>query len=141
MEADLIVQRLARQGRRITPGRRRVIEAVASAPPHFTIEDILRRTPRVGRATVFRTFRLLLEANVVCRVLLEDGSLHYRRSVTGHHHHLVCTGCGRVEDFTQCEVPGLVRDVAQASRFQVEGHWLEIYGRCADCAEGPGGAP
>lgn len=134
MDADVIMQRLARQGRRITPGRRRVIEAIASAPPHFTIEDILRRTRRVSRATVFRTFRLLLDANIVCRVLLEDGTLHYRRSLTDHHHHLVCTRCGRVEDFTRCEVPDLVRELARSSSFQVEGHWLELYGRCAACA-------
>lgn len=139
MDAAAIARRLALRGHRITPGRRRVIEAVASAPAHFTVEDILRRAPRVGRATVFRTFRLLLEANVVCRVLLEDGSLHYRRSAAAHHHHLVCTLCGRIEDFTRCEVPELVQGLVRASRFQVEGHWLEVYGRCAGCAGADGG--
>ncbi len=132
-DTDLILQRLALRGHRVTGSRRRVIEAVAAAPAHFTAEELLRCLPGVGRATVFRTVKLLLDLNLVCRVLMEDGSLHYRRSATGHHHHLVCTSCGRVEDFTRCDVPGLVAGLARDVSFEVEGHWLEVYGRCGAC--------
>ena len=59
------------------------------------------RRRKVGRATVFRTIKLLLDLNILCRILLDDGTLHYRVSTRGHHHHLVCRECGRVEDFTQ----------------------------------------
>ncbi|MEX1254356.1 MAG: Fur family transcriptional regulator [Dehalococcoidia bacterium] len=132
-DLDLIIQRLEMRGHRVTGSRRRLLEALVSAPAHFTVEDVQRQTPDVGRATVFRTMKLLLDLNVVCRVLMEDGSLHYRLSTRGHHHHLVCRSCGRVEDFSTCDVATLVEQLTQSTDYEIEGHWLEVYGKCASC--------
>ncbi len=139
-DIDLITRRLELRGHRVTPSRRRVLDAVLAQPAHFTVDDVLRatRAPRrrqhdVGRATVFRTVRLLVDLNVLCRILLDDGTLHYRLSTRGHHHHLVCRDCGRVEDFTRCDVAGLVRELSRATDYEIEGHWLEVYGRCHAC--------
>ena len=117
----------------MTGSRRRVLEAVLGQPAHFTVEDVLRSARNVGRATVFRTMRLLLDLNIVCRILLDDGTLHYRLSSRGHHHHLVCVDCGRVEDFSRCDVAPLVRELASATDYEIESHWLEVYGRCSAC--------
>ncbi|HYM14343.1 MAG TPA: Fur family transcriptional regulator [Dehalococcoidia bacterium] len=135
-DIDLIEQRLALRGHRLTGSRRRVLEAIAGQPAHFTVDEVVHSSAGVGRATVFRTIRLLLDLNVVCRVLLDDGTLHYRVSVHGHHHHLVCRGCGRVEDFTTCDVKQLIGQLSSATDYQIEGHWLELYGRCSECASG-----
>ena len=132
-DLDLIIDRLEMRGHHVTRSRRRVLDAVLTSPAHFTVEDVLRRAPGVGRATVFRTMKLLLDLNVVCRVLMEDGHLHYRLSARGHHHHLVCRTCGRVEDFETCDVPALVEQLARSTEYEIEGHWLEVYGRCASC--------
>jgi Fur family ferric uptake transcriptional regulator len=132
-DIDLIIERLEMRGHRITGSRRRVLDAVLAQPSHFTIDDVLHSTRKVGRATVFRTMKLLVDLNIVCRVLLEDGALHYRLSARGHHHHLVCRECGRVEDFTTCDVSSLVSDLAKARDYEIEGHWLEVYGRCHAC--------
>jgi Fur family ferric uptake transcriptional regulator len=132
-EIDLVTERLELRGHRMTTSRRRVVDAVLAQQGHFTVDDVLRKTRRVGRATVFRTMRLLLDLNIVCRVLLDDGTLHYRVSTGRHHHHLVCTDCGRVEDFSQCDVESLVRDLQKATQYEVQAHWLEVYGRCQAC--------
>jgi Fur family ferric uptake transcriptional regulator len=132
-DIDLIIERLELRGHRITPSRRRVLDAVLAQPAHFTVDDVLRSTRNVGRATVFRTMKLLLDLNLVCRILLDDGTLHYRVSTRGHHHHLVCTDCGRVEDFTKCDVEPLVRELAKATDYEIQAHWLEVYGRCQTC--------
>jgi Fur family transcriptional regulator, ferric uptake regulator len=132
-DIDLIIERLELRGHRITNSRRRVIEAVLAQPAHFTVDDVLHSTRKVGRATVFRTMRLLLDLNIVCRVMLDGGNLHYRLSSRGHHHHLVCNDCGRVEDFTQCDVEPLVKELAKAMDYEIEAHWLEVYGRCQAC--------
>jgi Fur family ferric uptake transcriptional regulator len=132
-ELDLVIEPLELRGHRTTDARRRVIQALLDAPNHFTIEDVLRAVPDVGRATVFRTMKMLLDLNVVCRVLMEDGSIHYRLSSRGHHHHLVCRNCGRVEDFSKCDVSSLVEELARNTEYQIEGHWLEVYGTCASC--------
>ena len=132
-DIDLIVERLEMRGHRITASRRRVLDAILAQPAHFTVDDVLRSVRGVGRATVFRTIKLLVDLNLVCRVLLDDATLHYRLSTRGHHHHLVCIDCGRVEDFTNCDVRGLVRDLSRATDYEIEGHWLEVYGRCSAC--------
>lgn len=141
-DIDLITQRLELRGHRVTQSRRRVLDAVLAQPAHFTVDDVLRATraprrrqPPVGRATAFRTIRLLVDLNVLCRILLDDGTLHYRLSTRGHHHHLVCRDCGRVEDFTQCDVEPLVRELAKAMEYDIDAHWLEVYGRCRACRQ------
>ena len=132
-ELESVIRRLEALDHRITPSRVAVIAAVLAQSGHFSVEDVLRQARAVGRATVFRTMRLLTELDVVCRVLLEDGSLHYRVSRRGHHHHLVCVSCGNVQDLDDCAVADLVRELAAATQYEIEGHWLEFYGRCAAC--------
>jgi Fur family ferric uptake transcriptional regulator len=134
-DIDVIIERLEGRGHRVTESRRRVLAAALAQPAHFTVDDVLHKTRGVGRATVFRTIKLLLDLNILCRILLDDGTLHYRVSTRGHHHHLVCNDCGRVEDFTRCDVPSLVRRITRGSGYEIEGHWLEMYGRCRDCRD------
>jgi Fur family ferric uptake transcriptional regulator len=129
-----IVQRLEDRGHRVTAPRLAVLAAAADGGDQFSAEEIAHRLPGVGRATVFRTLRLFVELEVLCRVLLDDGSLRYRWSALGHHHHLVCSECGAVEDFTGCDVGQMVRELARRTGYTVDGHWLEVYGRCAACA-------
>jgi Fur family ferric uptake transcriptional regulator len=133
-ELDSLTRRLETLGHRITPARAAVIAAVLTQGGHFSVDDILRTARNVGRATVFRTMRLLTDIDILCRVLLEDGSLHYRVSRRGdHHHHLVCVSCGNVRELEDCAVGDLVRDLAADTEYDIEGHWLEFYGRCASC--------
>ncbi len=127
------IERLEQSGHRITAPRRAVLAAAAAAGDQFSGDQIAHRLPGIGRATVFRTLKLLVELNIFCRVLRDDGDLRYRWSRHGHHHHLVCAGCGGVQDFTACDVTSLVNEIVQRTGFTVEGHWLEVYGRCAAC--------
>jgi Fur family transcriptional regulator, ferric uptake regulator len=129
-----VIQRLEDRGHRVTAPRLAVLAAAADAGDQFSAEEIDQRLPHVGRATVFRTLKLLLEMDVFCRVLLDDGSLRYRWSRRGHHHHLVCNECGAVEDFTACDVAELVGEMTRRTNFTIEGHWLEVYGRCNACS-------
>ena len=126
---------LEEQGYRDTLPRRAVVQAIAQKDKHFTAEALREQLPGVGRATVYRSLKLLVDAGVLCRVLLEDGNLRYQLSRQGHHHHLLCVDCGVSEDLTGCDIEGQLKDVAATHDFQVSGHWLEVYGRCRQCAE------
>ncbi len=128
-----IVQQLEETGYRNTASRREVIAAVLSQRGHFAIDDICQQVRWAGRATVFRTMKLLQDTSVVCRVLLENGNLHYRLSSIGHHHHLVCVECGGVQDMEDCVVAEMLTRLANQTSYAIEGHWLEFYGRCGDC--------
>jgi len=125
---------LTTRGHRLTAGRRAVVDAMLAGDDLFSVADIQRLVPRVGRATVFRTMRLLVDLDLVCRVRLEDGSLRYRlRVAPEHHHHLVCTGCGSVEDFSDCGVDAVSKTLAGRTKYEIQGHRLELYGLCPEC--------
>jgi len=132
--ADAATQRLEDIGFRSTAPRRAVLGAIQQAPAPFTVEDLLVELPDVGRATVFRTIKLLQELDLVCRVPLEDGTVRYRLSESGHHHHLVCRNCGLVTEFADLEIDARIQEQANLQRFSLQGHSLELYGLCAACA-------
>jgi len=129
-----IIERLRASGHRVTASRRAALEAIAASDDHFSVADVHQRVPTVGRATLFRTIRLLVDLDLLCRVLLEDGSLRYRLSRRpSHHHHLVCTACGDVEDFADCDLTALSRELTRRTDYEIRGHWLEMYGLCPAC--------
>lgn len=131
---ELANARLGTIGFRSTAPRRAVLQAIEDAGGPFTAEDLLERVPQVGRATVFRTIKLLQELQLLCRVPLEDGSVRYELSEGGHHHHLVCRSCGRFTEFTDLELDARIQEQARAHHFQLEGHSVELYGLCPACA-------
>jgi Fe2+ or Zn2+ uptake regulation protein len=106
--ADLERQ-LESAGHRVTEPRRAVLESIARRPEHFTPDEIVEDSRPAGRATVFRTMRLLQDEGAICRVLMSDGSLRYRVGSLGHHHHFVCLDCGEVKDVSGCDVPASVQ--------------------------------
>jgi Fe2+ or Zn2+ uptake regulation protein len=78
---------------------------------------------------------------VVRRIITSDEYSHFELAehLTGeHHHHLICSNCGAVEDFT---VPGELEDlidrasesIARRKRFAVDHHRLDLVGLCAGC--------
>lgn len=124
---------LAAMGPRVTAPRRAILDAISANPTPFTIEELSARVPAVGRATVFRTVKLLQESEALCRVVLEDGSVRYQLSHGEHHHHLVCSQCGKVSEFNDPELDRLITRDAEAAGFRLDSHSLELYGRCSSC--------
>ncbi len=117
----------------MTGPRKAVLDRIAVTDIPFTAEDLCDWLPGIGRATVFRTVKLLQEMDVVCRVPLEDGSVRYQRSRGEHHHHLVCSECNTVAEFTNTEIDALIRREAVAAGFALQSHSLELYGVCEKC--------
>ena len=131
--ADTATTRLETIGFRSTAPRRAVLAAIQGTPGPFTAEDLLATIPEVGRATIFRTIKLLQELDLVCRVPLEDGSVRYQLSEGGHHHHLVCKNCGAVTEFSDLEIDAHIQEQAKAHGFALQAHSLELYGLCKAC--------
>ena len=131
--AEQLLETLEQQGYRSTSPRRAVAQVIANQDKHFTAEDLREQLPSWGRATIFRSLKLLVETGVLCRVLLEDGDLHYQLSHRGHHHHLLCVECGSSQDLLGCDIEELLQQTSASHGFELSGHWLEVYGRCRSC--------
>lgn len=131
--AESASRRLEDIGFRSTAPRRAVLTAIECAAGPFTVEELLDEVPSVGRATVFRTVKLLQELDLVCRVPLEDGGVRYRLSEGGHHHHLVCRNCESVTEFSDPEIDTRIQEQAKSHGFALQGHSLELYGLCSRC--------
>jgi Fur family ferric uptake transcriptional regulator len=100
---------------------------------------VAETAPDVGRATVFRTLHALVSAGIVQRVTLAEGQTGYLLcGADGHHHHLVCTTCGRTTDLPEPLVAPFLHAVEEANGFRVDHSNFDVYGRCASC--GPSAA-
>jgi Fur family transcriptional regulator, ferric uptake regulator len=98
------------------------------------LHDLLRRRgDSVGLTTVYRTLQALTEAGEVDVLRTDDGEAVYRRCSTGHHHHLVCRGCGRTVEVAGPTVERWADQVAAQHGFTEVSHTLEVFGTCADC--------
>ena len=138
LTANRIAGILRDHGYKLTPQRHAVLKVIASSHDHLTPEAIYEKAhlknPDIGLVTIYRTLDLLSELNLVCRVHAADGCRSYMmRRPTEHHHHLICSSCGRVVDFTGCALADLEQRLSQETMFDINGHLLEFYGLCPDC--------
>ena len=108
--------------------------ALASA---FTAEEISTELPGVGRATVYRTIKLLLEAGVICKLALPDGAPKYTLARIEHHHHTVCVRCGAVDEFRDVTIERVLRTIGSEISGEIVGHRIEFYITCQDCLDNP----
>ena len=122
------------QGYRLTAPRKAITELLQQKHEGFTAEALSEELPSVGRATVFRTIKLLLEAGVVCRIPKMDGSAMYSLARAGrHHHHSVCVQCGAVEEFKATTIERALRAIGAEIQGRIIGHRLELYVACDPC--------
>jgi Fur family transcriptional regulator, ferric uptake regulator len=122
-------------GVRATSQRLAVVRAVTEADGSFTVADLHERArriePRLGLATTYRTVELLRASGGVHPLLGEPGT--YVRCRPEHHHHLVCTSCGGVEETDLCAAPP-ASELRRRHGFRATAHELDIYGTCRRCA-------
>lgn len=142
LTANKIAGILREHGYKLTPQRHAVLKVIAASNDHLTPEAIYERAclknHDIGLVTVYRTLNLLSELNLVCRVHAPDGCRSYMmRRPREHHHHLICSQCGRVVDFTGCSLADLEQRLARETKFDINGHLLEFYGLCPDCRPAP----
>ncbi len=136
MQTETVLDRLNAAGHRLTASRKAVVESLARVEAHFTPDDLLRAGrethPALGRATVYRTLELCTSLGLVRPVSTAGSGVHYILAEGGHHH-LICFSCGGSIEFDECPLGGLGLELERRFDFEIYGHLLELYGRCADC--------
>jgi Fe2+ or Zn2+ uptake regulation protein len=136
-----VAARLRTVGQRLTTNRRVLLDALTAAARPLTIPEILDEQPDLAQSSVYRNLVVLEEAGVVHRVVGTDEFARWEltEDLAGHHHHLICASCGRVEDVPASA--GLERSVAAAAAaitrttgFRTQHHRLDLVGVCESCS-------
>jgi Fe2+ or Zn2+ uptake regulation protein len=132
---DDLCEQLKTQGRRLTPQRRAIIQAILEDDSHPTAERIFTHVrdamPDMSPATVYNTLHELAEVGALLELDLGLNERHYD-AVTADHAHLVCLGCGRIEDVPyDCEA--LALSPQEARGFQIVNCNVVFRGYCPDC--------
>jgi Fur family transcriptional regulator, ferric uptake regulator len=132
--------RLRRDGQRYTDNRRELVHLLADVRQPLTIPDILNRRAGLAQSSVYRNLSVLERARVVQKIVTtgEWSCYELAEELTEHHHHLICSACGVVRDFTvsarlERSIDDALGKVADGAGFTFEHHRLDLVGLCADC--------
>jgi Fur family transcriptional regulator, ferric uptake regulator len=137
---EMVEERLHRVGQRYTPNRRALVDALRTRGP-VSIGDLLVGRRAIPQSSAYRNLAVLEQAGVIRRVITDDDFARFEldEGLTEHHHHLVCSNCGRIEDVA---IPANVERsigrtfdrLAKGAGFASVGHRLDLIGRCRSCA-------
>jgi Fur family transcriptional regulator, ferric uptake regulator len=137
-ELHLLLERLQRDGVRVTRQRRAILSAFCRSADALTPQRILdegrRECPDLGLATVYRAVELLERDGILRRVHEPGGGESLALSLSSHGHHVLCTGCGRVAEFSTCELRSTIEGAKKETGFVINQHYLELLGLCENCA-------
>lgn len=137
---DTILDAFEDRGLRNTRQRRLIAERLATFAARsedFATDELWaalqEADPGIGRATVFRAVEVLAAHGILDRVSFADGTHRYRVCGKRHHHHLTCVQCHQIVELPVCLPASQFSDIARQTGFAIEGHALEVFGRCPDC--------
>ncbi|GAB6933137.1 Fur family transcriptional regulator [Calditerricola satsumensis] len=139
MDVKTALARLKEHGYKYTGKREKMVHIFARETRYLTARDVLaymqEEYPRVSFDTIYRNLSLFERLGILESTEL-DGEKHYRFACAGaerHHHHLICTGCGKTIAIDLCPMDAVL---GQPKGFTITGHKFEIYGYCDDCRGG-----
>ncbi|HEV7679459.1 MAG TPA: Fur family transcriptional regulator [Candidatus Dormibacteraeota bacterium] len=131
---------LLRHGVRYTTHRRTLMTALNEAGQPLTIPQLIEAASRVPQSSVYRNLAILEEAGIVHRMPGIDDFARYELAehLMGHHHHLVCSTCGVVEDVIlppalESELEDELKRIARRRGFTLSSHRLDLVGDCTSC--------
>ena len=120
-------------GLKITTARLDLLDILKHAKKPLSIKDIAQRLGEVDLVTLYRNVESLQNLGIVKQINLKDRQAYYELAGGKHHHHLVCTNCGRLED-VQIEEIKLNKTFLKNHGFaKITDHSLEFFGICTRC--------
>ena len=124
---------------RVTPIRKAVLKVLLANDEPMRVDDVHGLIDGVDLVTVYRTLELFVKIGLVRPVRFHEDSARYELSdaVREHHHHHVCTVCGRITDVQGC-LPSSVTDrIEKETGLVITSHMLEYFGQCTTCRKQP----
>ncbi len=140
MAPDSIRDALKQRGIRLTRQRQILLDLIDSSGMHLDAEHLYQlareKDPKLNRVTVYRTLKLLKESGLVDELDLMhyDGDQHYYETRRKQEHaHVVCLGCGKVEEFFGDQLQKIRKQVEGTLGYEVAVARMEIGGFCPNC--------
>jgi Fur family transcriptional regulator, ferric uptake regulator len=138
MSLEEVISRLRKSGHKVTPQRVVIIKTVLESREHLTpaelYEKIRRLDPEIGEVTIYRTLNILTEMGLLCMVHTGENTHSYVSRPPEHHGHLICSQCGKVINFTDCNLSGLEKRLTGETGFDIRDHRLDFFGNCRECS-------
>ena len=133
------VNELKSTGLKATLPRLKILEVFQRGTQrHMTAEDVFRvllqERSDIGLATVYRVLTQFEQAGILERSHFESGKAVYELNEGKHHDHLVCHGCGKVEEFYDAEIERRQQMIATEKGWILQDHAMSLYGLCAECS-------
>lgn len=136
-------KKLKEKGYKLTNQRLYVFEVLMeNEGRHFNsqevYEEVRRKYPEIGVATVYRTLALLEEMQLIYGVDFEDGFRRYeiaKDNEEHRHHHLICLECGAIREVQEDLLGELEESIYRKNRFKVLNHRVKFYGYCNQCLD------
>lgn len=139
-ETSVLAEHLKRRGLNRSSRRDAVVNTFLASDKHLSVDDLYnlvrRKSPGIGRTTVYRTLKLLERAGLAQALVLKGETRFERELNRRHHDHFICSVCGAIFEFSSDEIESLQEDEARKIGFRIEGHKHQVYGTCAPC-QGP----
>ena len=131
------VEIMQKSGCRLTAPRRAVVETMEGNMLALTPVEVYtaarKQCPGLGLVSVYRTLEKLEQLGLVQRVHQTKGCQAFVRAGDGHQHLLVCNNCGKAILFEGDQLETLFSSISQITGFQIESHWLQVFGLCKAC--------
>ena len=132
-----IVDAFDSAGYRLTAPRRALAGLIAAQTGHFTADELLDASRRgrlgLGRATIFRSLDVLADLGVVERLDLASGEHAFVACEPAHHHHVVCSSCGRSRGVADSGLERVADAIGHETGYRIDTHRLELFGLCPTC--------
>ena len=132
------IKTLKQRGFKLTPQRKLVIDALHGSMTHLTAEELIGRVqakmPEVHKSTVYRTLELLEKNGCIYKSELGDHVI-YHHAEGDHHHHLVCSRCGKIIECNEDTFALIEKTLAEKYSFMMDFKHLVISGICEECKD------
>jgi Fur family ferric uptake transcriptional regulator len=129
---------LKNAGLKATLPRLKILELFqGSEQRHLSAEEVFRTLllehTDIGLATVYRVLTQFEQAGILSRSHFESGKAIYELNEGQHHDHLICTECGKVEEFFDAEIEQRQQTIAAQLGWLMQDHAMSLYGLCQAC--------
>lgn len=136
-----VAARLRTDGQRVTASRTTLVDVLARARRPLTIPEIQARASGLATSSAYRNLLVLESVGVVHRIVTNGDHARYElaEDLTEHHHHLICSQCGAVEDVPasarlEQSVHKAADEIERRTGFRTQHHRVDLVGLCKRCA-------